>query len=138
MRKSVYFSKPCNTNFQKKKSIHLRVLLYLPSKSLALYFFKFSIVVKFIFERCSSLLNDYCWNYKLTSINAIQKNYTVYTACSQSLALLAMYFRIIWVKQKMFSQEYLLRDFVINSESDFINTPQNESTDKTKTLPNSL
>ena len=61
MRKSVYFSKPSNTNFQKKKSIHLRVLLlYLPSKSLALYFLKFSIVVKFIFERCSSLLNDYC------------------------------------------------------------------------------
>lgn len=65
------------------------------------------------------------------------KRIRVYIACSQSVALLAMYFRIIWVK-KMFGQEYLLRDFVINSESDFINTPQNESTGKTKTLPNSF
>ena len=135
-------AKPATQIFQKKKkSIHLRaLLLYLPSKSLALYFLKFSIVVKFIFERCSSLLNDYCWNYKLTSISAIQKNYRVYRACSQSLALLAMYFRIVWVKKKkkMVSQGYLLRDLVINSESNFINTPQNESTGKTKTLTNSF
>lgn len=118
-------AKPATQIFhKKKKSIHLRaLLLYPPSKSLALYFLKFSIVVKFIFERCSSLLNDYCWNYKLTSISAIQKNYRVYRACSQSLALLAMYFRIIWVKKKkMVSQGYLLRDLVINSESNFINT----------------
>lgn len=38
----------------------------------------------------------------------------------------------------MASQGYLLRASVINSESDFINAPQNESTGKTKTLPNSL
>ena len=94
---------------EKKKSIHLRaLLLYLPSKSLALYFFKFSTVVKFIFERYSSLLNDYCWNYKLTSISAIQKNYRVYRACSQSLALPAMYFRIIWVKKEKNGQPRIL------------------------------
>lgn len=121
---------------EKKKSIHLRaLLLYLPSKSLALYFFKFSIVVKFIFERYSSLLNDYCWNYKLTSISAIQKNYRVYRACSQSLCI-SESFEL--KKKKMASQGYLLRASVINSESDFINAPQNESTGKTKTLPNSL
>lgn len=41
-------------------------------------------------------------------------------------------------KKKMVSQGYLLRDLVINSESNFINTPQNESTGKTKTLTNSF
>lgn len=65
------------------------------------------------------------------------KRIRVHTACSQSVALLAMYFRIISVKKNV-QPRILVRDFVINSESDFINTPQNESTGKIKTLPNSF
>lgn len=65
------------------------------------------------------------------------KRIRVHTAFSQSVALLAMYFRIISVKKNV-QPRILVRDFVINSESDFINTPQNESTGKIKTLPNSF
>lgn len=77
---------------KKKKSINLRLFFCTCLRSLWHCIFKFSIVVKFIFERYSSLLNDYCWNYKLTSINCNSK-YRVYRACSQSLALFGNVFQ---------------------------------------------
>lgn len=62
-------------------------------------------------------------------IEHVHKVYLFWQCISESFEL---------KKKKMASQGYLLRDSVINSESDFINAPQNESTGKTKTLPNSF